>query len=87
VPAPADHTPSTSKPILTLTQGLFTRIGPVSKLVLLYDRAGRSEGVAYVTYEEPEDARAAIREFDGANANGKHPASFLARRRIGTDLP
>ncbi|KAH7376505.1 RNA binding domain-containing protein [Plectosphaerella cucumerina] len=51
--------------------GLFTRIGPVSKLVLLYDRAGRSEGVAYVTYEEPEDARAAIREFDGANANGQ----------------
>ncbi|KAH6692320.1 RNA binding domain-containing protein [Plectosphaerella plurivora] len=57
--------------------GLFARIGPVSKLVLLYDRAGRSEGVAYVTYEDPEDARAAIREFDGANANGQPIRLYL----------
>jgi len=35
-----------------------------------YDRAGRSEGVAFVTYEAIEDARAAIRDYDGANANG-----------------
>lgn len=40
------------------------------KLSLTYDRAGRSEGIAYVTYEFPEDASKAIREFDGANAKG-----------------
>jgi THO complex subunit 4 len=37
---------------------------------LRYDRAGRSEGTAYVTYELKEDAQEAVRQFDGANANG-----------------
>jgi len=50
---------------------LFNRIGPVLKLSLTYDRAGRSEGVAYVTYESAQDAKAAVREFDGANAKGQ----------------
>ncbi|KAK2601743.1 hypothetical protein QQS21_004731 [Conoideocrella luteorostrata] len=50
---------------------LFARIGRVSKLNLRYDRAGRSEGTAYVTYERKEDAQDAIRQFDGANANGQ----------------
>ncbi|KAH8815260.1 putative RNA binding protein [Xylogone sp. PMI_703] len=50
---------------------LFNRIGPVQKLSLVYDRAGRSEGIAYVTYEYAQDARRAIREFDGANAKGQ----------------
>lgn len=43
----------------------------MAKLSLLYDRAGRSEGIAFVTYESAQDAKRAIREFDGANANGK----------------
>ena len=41
------------------------------KLQLRYDRAGRSEGTAYVTYESKEDAFEAIKQFDGANANGR----------------
>ncbi|KAM6539598.1 hypothetical protein FALCPG4_001385 [Fusarium falciforme] len=49
---------------------LFRRIGPVVRLQLRYDRAGRSEGTAYVTYEQKEDAQEAVRQFDGANANG-----------------
>jgi len=52
-------------------EGLFARIGPVLRLSLTYDRAGRSEGVAYVTYESAQDAKTAIREFDGANAKGQ----------------
>jgi THO complex subunit 4 len=36
-----------------------------------YDRAGRSEGTAFVTYESPRDAAQAIKEFDGANAAGQ----------------
>jgi RNA recognition motif-containing protein len=51
------------------------------KLSLTYDRAGRSEGIAYVTYEFPEDASKAIREFDGANAKGM-AISDLARNRL-----
>ncbi|KAJ4009053.1 hypothetical protein NW752_009002 [Fusarium irregulare] len=50
---------------------LFQRIGPVSRLQLRYDRAGRSEGTAYVTYESKEDAQEAVKQFDGANANGQ----------------
>lgn len=57
----------------------------MSRLELLYDRAGRSEGVAYVTYESAHDAATAIREFDGANANGQPirllPVNDAPRRR------
>lgn len=56
---------------LTTTQDLFSRIGPISNLSLVYDRAGRSEGVAYVTYNRLSDAKTAIAEFDGANAKGQ----------------
>lgn len=38
---------------------------------LTYDRAGRSDGTAFVTYDFIADARTAIREFDGANAKGQ----------------
>ncbi|KAI0458789.1 hypothetical protein F5B21DRAFT_459438 [Xylaria acuta] len=52
-------------------EGLFSKIGPVVKVELLYDRAGRSDGVAYVTYESRDDALYAISEFNGANAKGQ----------------
>jgi RNA recognition motif-containing protein len=55
---------------LITVQDLFERIGPVDELHLTYDRAGRSNGVAFVTYQSPQDAKRAIREFDGANAKG-----------------
>jgi hypothetical protein len=55
---------------LTFLQELFRRIGPITKLQLRYDRSGRSEGVAFVTYEEKDDAAEAVKQFDGANANG-----------------
>lgn len=51
-------------------QELFNRIGRVVKLELRYDRAGRSEGTAFVVYESRDDAREAVKEFDGANAKG-----------------
>jgi THO complex subunit 4 len=57
-------------------QDLFNRIGPVQKLELLYDRQDRSRGIAFVTYESYHDAKRAIREYDGANANGTTPNSF-----------
>lgn len=52
-------------------KGLFNQIGPVSSVKVIYDRAGRSEGVAFVTYRRLTDAKSAIREFDGANAKGQ----------------
>lgn len=62
---------------LTFLQELFRRIGPITKLQLRYDRSGRSEGVAFVTYEEREDAMEAVKQFDGANANGTFPFDWL----------
>ncbi|OAA73123.1 RNA binding domain protein [Cordyceps fumosorosea ARSEF 2679] len=50
---------------------LFRRIGNVIRLQLRFDRAGRSEGVAFVTYEHKDDAEEAVKQFDGANANGQ----------------
>ncbi|KAI1657882.1 RNA-binding domain-containing protein [Daldinia decipiens] len=51
--------------------GLFNKIGPVVKLELLYDRAGRSEGTAFITYENRDDAMEAIKQYDNANAKGQ----------------
>lgn len=56
--------------IISNPQSLFERIGPVLKLELKYDRAGRSEGVAFVTYEKEAMAHSAIEQFDSANAHG-----------------
>lgn len=53
-----------------IAKELFRRIGRVQRLQLRFDRSGRSEGTAYVTYESKDDALEAIRQFDGANANG-----------------
>lgn len=55
------------------------------KLQLLYDRAGRSEGTAFVIYSHEEDASRAIREFDGANAKGQPITLTLVGR--GGDAP
>lgn len=63
-------------------QDLFNRIGPVLKLSLTYDRAGRSEGIAYVTYASAQDAKRAIREFDGANAKGMTSKTDWSRRGL-----
>jgi THO complex subunit 4 len=53
------------------TQELFNRMGQVSSVELLYDRQDRSKGIAYVSMPDPRDARDAVRDFDGANANGQ----------------
>jgi THO complex subunit 4 len=68
---------------LTLSQGLFGGIGPVTRVRIDFDRAGRSEGVATVTYHHIEDAKRAIREFDGANAKGQQIRLTLLPARGG----
>jgi THO complex subunit 4 len=64
------HT-KTSLTISSSQQDLFSQIGPVSDLTLSYDRSGRSEGVAHITYARLKDAHASIQEYDGANAKGQ----------------
>ncbi|KAF2716298.1 RNA-binding domain-containing protein [Polychaeton citri CBS 116435] len=50
---------------------LFHRVGPTTSVRLLYDRYNRSQGTAYVTYADYRDARDAVANFDGQNANGQ----------------
>jgi len=51
---------------------LFAQIGPLDGLPKIkFDRSGRSQGEATVKYEKAEDAVAAKRQFDGANAKGQ----------------
>jgi len=52
-------------------QDLFSKQGTVSRVQLLYDRQDRSRGIGYVTMSDPRDARNAVRDYDGANANGQ----------------
>ena len=52
-------------------QELFARMGDVSSVQLLYDRQDRSRGIGYVVMTDPREARNAVREYDGANANGQ----------------
>lgn len=63
----------------------------------MYDRAGRSNGTAFVVYPYVADARSAIREFDGANAKGQPirlellpptaPAAGRSEPRVRKDNP
>ncbi len=78
-------------------RGLFEKIAPVTRFLLKYDRSGRSQGIAYVTYDYADDAQLAVEQYDGANAYGQ-PISVdierfesasvpLARRIDGGRLP
>lgn len=54
-----------------ISQGLFGGVGPVLDLDMKYDRAGRPTGSVFVTFEFFEDAQAAVKDFNGANAKGQ----------------
>ncbi|CAL5872015.1 uncharacterized protein PFLUO_LOCUS6272 [Penicillium psychrofluorescens] len=68
-------------------EDLFSQIGPVSNLSLSYDRAGRSQGIAYVTYGRLKDAHTSVREFDGANAKGQPIRLTLVPGRRNAERP
>ncbi|KAH0558828.1 hypothetical protein GP486_004534 [Trichoglossum hirsutum] len=68
-------------------EDLFSRKGPVLKVDIRYDRAGRSDGVAFVTYESIDDATAAIHDYDGANANGQPIRLTLMSNSVSTARP
>ncbi|KAK5112748.1 hypothetical protein LTR62_003846 [Meristemomyces frigidus] len=52
-------------------RGLFARKGRILSLKLLYDRADRSTGTAWVIYSDARDARDAVEDYDGQNAQGQ----------------
>lgn len=44
---------------------LFGTVGKVSKAEIVYDRSGRSKGIARVWFERRSDAEKAIKQYDG----------------------
>ncbi|KAG9284818.1 hypothetical protein G9A89_003741 [Geosiphon pyriformis] len=50
---------------------LFSKIGAIKKVFLHYDRAGRSLGVADITFEDSADAAAALRKYNGTMLEGQ----------------
>lgn len=52
-------------------QRLVEDLGPTTGVKIHYDDTNRSTGKAEVTFTYEEDARQAVREFDGANAKGQ----------------
>ncbi|KAK1085014.1 hypothetical protein LTR33_002346 [Friedmanniomyces endolithicus] len=52
-------------------RSLFSRKGPLVSVKLLYDRQDRSQGTAFVIYEDPRDAHDALADYDSQNAQGQ----------------
>jgi len=50
---------------------VFERVGSVKKIVIRYDRSGRSEGNAEVTFMRRIDAQSAIKKYNGVEIDGK----------------
>lgn len=44
---------------------LFGTVGDVKKAEIVYDRSGRSKGIARVWYARKSDAEKAIKQYDG----------------------
>jgi len=51
-------------------EGIFEKFG-VSKVNLFYDSNGRSQGSAEVTFQSASGATQAVKEYDGAEVDGK----------------
>eukprot|EP01026_Neomeris_dumetosa_P061100 TRINITY_DN57657_c0_g1_i3.p1 TRINITY_DN57657_c0_g1~~TRINITY_DN57657_c0_g1_i3.p1 ORF type:complete len:270 (-),score=27.40 TRINITY_DN57657_c0_g1_i3:129-902(-) len=50
---------------------LFSRIGPLRKFGVKFDRSGRSEGIAEVEFVNFADAQRAMKQYDGVMLDGK----------------
>mgnify|MGYP001221399864 CR=1 FL=1 len=51
---------------------VFTAIGPVNEVALIYDReTGRARGFGFVTMETEKAAEAAIEQLDGSQFGGR----------------
>ncbi|KAK6351844.1 hypothetical protein TWF718_004989 [Orbilia javanica] len=50
---------------------VFSRVGDIRRIDIIYDKAGRSEGIANIIYATSDEAMLAVDQFDGANAKGQ----------------
>lgn len=52
--------------------GLFEKFGEIKEALVIADKFnGKSKGFGFVTFEKDEDAQKALKEMDGAQAEGR----------------
>lgn len=61
--------------------GLFSRVGRVADVRVLFDRDDRPRGIAYVDYTKQQHAADAVNDYDGQLAMGQEIRVSLAKSR------
>jgi len=65
---------------------LFSQYGKVVDAALIIDRmSGRSKGIAFMTFETEEEAKAAIEALNGYELEGRSLVVNVARPRVPRD--
>ncbi|XP_073886739.1 RNA-binding motif protein, Y chromosome, family 1 member F/J-like [Macaca fascicularis] len=54
-----------------MLKAVFVKHGPISEVLLIKDRTRKSRGFAFVTFENPEDAKNAAKDMNGKSLDGK----------------
>jgi THO complex subunit 4 len=62
---------------------LFESVGAVKKVMIKYDKSGRSLGAAEITFSRKADAQSALNKYQGAKVDGK----AIRLSIIGSNLP
>lgn len=62
---------------------LFSEYGTISEAALIVDRFnGRSKGIAFITFETEEEAKAAIEAMNGFEIEGRELVVNVARPKV-----
>ncbi|XP_017716461.1 PREDICTED: RNA-binding motif protein, Y chromosome, family 1 member F/J-like isoform X2 [Rhinopithecus bieti] len=54
-----------------MLKAVFVKHGPISEVLLIKDRTSKSRGFAFITFENPADAKNAAKDMNGKSLDGK----------------
>ncbi|KAL4822109.1 hypothetical protein H8958_002976 [Nasalis larvatus] len=54
-----------------MLEAVFVKHGPISEVLLIKDRTSKSRGFAFITFENPADAKNAAKDMNGKCLDGK----------------
>ncbi|XP_054401484.1 RNA-binding motif protein, Y chromosome, family 1 member B-like isoform X2 [Pongo abelii] len=54
-----------------MLKSVFGKHGPISEVLLIKDRTSKSRGFAFITFENPADAKNAAKDMNGKSLDGK----------------
>ncbi|XP_055233083.1 RNA-binding motif protein, Y chromosome, family 1 member B-like [Gorilla gorilla gorilla] len=54
-----------------MLKAVFGKHGPISEVLLIKDRTSKSRGFAFITFENPADAKNAAKDLNGKSLDGK----------------